>query len=97
MNSLYFDWDKNKAAENKKKHNITFDEAKTVFYDTNARMIHDPEHSDDEDRFVLLGLSSSLRMLIVCHCYRKNDSIIRIISARKANKQEQKQYRSFLL
>lgn len=95
MHSISFAWDEKKAKENLKKHNVPFDEARTVFSDPCAGMIFDPEHSQDEDRFVLLGLSSTLRILTVNHCYRKDDQIIRIISARKATRNEQKQYRSF--
>ena len=89
-------WDRLKAESNLKKHRISFEEAQTVFSDPNARMISDPEHSDDEDRFILLGISAGLRLLVVCHCYKGDDMVIRIISARKANKNEQKQYGSFL-
>jgi hypothetical protein len=92
MKSISFIWDENKADENRRKHNISFEEAQTVFTDPNARMIFDPEHSGAEDRFVILGISSALRLLVVCHCYRDKDMVIRIISARKATKQEQKQY-----
>jgi uncharacterized protein len=95
MQSISFIWDNNKADENRKKHKISFQEAQTVFADPNARMIFDPEHSTDEDRFVLLGISGALKLLAVCHCYRENHMVIRIISARKATKQEQKQYGSF--
>jgi uncharacterized DUF497 family protein len=95
MKSISFIWDDNKAVENHKKHKISFEEAQTVFTDQNARMIFDPEHSTNEDRFVLLGISSSLKLLVVCHCFRENDMVIRIISARKATKYEQKQYGSF--
>ena len=97
MKSISFDWDEKKAESNLKKHKINFKEAQTVFSDPNARMIFDPEHSEDEDRFILLGISSGLRLLVVCHCYQEDDMVIRIISARKANKCEQTQYRSFLL
>ncbi len=72
---------------------MTFDEAKTVFYDDNAEMIGDPDHFSHEDRFVMLGMSSRARVLIVCHCYRENNGVIRIISARKAIKNERAQYR----
>ena len=95
MQSISFIWDSNKADENRNKHKISFQEAQTVFTDPHARMIFDPEHSTDEDRFVLLGISTALRLLAVCHCYRENDMVIRIISARKATKKEQKQYGSF--
>lgn len=92
MNYINFEWDVSKASANKRKHGISFDEAKTVFYDEHAVVIHDPEHSDDEERFVILGLSAASHMLVVIHCYRKKDKVIRIISARKATKQESKQY-----
>jgi hypothetical protein len=81
---------------NEKKHGVSFDEARTIFYDENARLEHDPDHSDDEDRFVLLGMSSKLRILLVCHCDRANDAEVRLISARKSTKKERKQYEDFL-
>ena len=96
MSSISFVWDKKKANANYKKHKVTFEEAKAAFIDPNGRMIYDLGHSKDEERFILLGVSSALRILAVCHCYRKKDQVIRIISARKATKTEQKQYRSFL-
>ena len=96
MKNIQFEWDAAKASINQKKHGISFDEAKTVFYDENAVIIHDPEHSDHEERFVLLGISSVSRVLVVIHCYRKKDKVIRIISARKANKKETTQYRGEL-
>ncbi len=96
MDEIEFSWDARKARENLKKHTVSFEEASTVFFDENARLIHDPGHSGQEDRFVLLGLSCKLRLLVVCHCYRGKERIIRIISARKADKQEQKQYERFL-
>ena len=89
---ITFEWDAAKASLNKKKHNISFGEAKTVFFDENAIVIHDPDHSDNEERFVILGLSAIARLLVVCHCFRHNDSVIRIISARKATKRESMQY-----
>jgi hypothetical protein len=92
MSSLQFDWDDRKAAANVKKHGVTFEEAKTVFFDERAKLIDDPDHSENEDRFVLLGLSSALRLLVVCHCYRGNGGVIRIISARKATTKEAKCY-----
>ena len=94
MNSIAFEWDSVKASANKKKHGISFDEAKTVFFDENAVVIHDPGHSNHEERFVILGMSVVSRMLVVIHCYRKNDQVIRIISARKATKNESIQYRN---
>lgn len=92
MNSLKFEWDQRKAVANVKKHGITFDEARTVFFDERAKLIDDPEHSDDEERFVLMGVSSSLRVMVVCHCYREAGNVIRIISARKATTTESKFY-----
>ncbi len=92
MTPLQFSWDPAKASSNLKKHGVSFEEAKTIFYDENARLIKDPDHSEDEDRFILIGVSFDLRMLIVCHCYRSNGSEIRIISARKATKTEHKFY-----
>ena len=94
MKNLKFTWDENKNITNQKKHSVDFDEAKSVFYDDYARLIFDPDHSEKEERFILLGLSSRLRLLIGCHCYREGETI-RIISARKANKTEQKQYEGF--
>lgn len=92
MNNITFEWDASKASLNKKKHGVSFDEVKTVFFDEHAAVIHDPEHSDNEERFVILGLSTVSRILVVCHCYRRKDSVIRIISARKATKRESIQY-----
>ena len=92
MKAISFEWDEKKNASNKQKHGVSFEEAKTVFVDENALLIHDPDHSDDEDRFVMLGLSARLRVLVVCHIYRRNQTSIRIISARKAMRLEQKQY-----
>lgn len=89
---MKFDWNEGKAANNEKKHGISFKEAQTAFDDCNALLIPDPDHSDDEERFVLLGLSALLRILVVCHCYRENDEQIRIISARKATKKESSTY-----
>ena len=73
-------------------HGITFEEAQTVFFDDHALLVGDPDHSDEEDRFLLLGISSILRILVVCHCYRESDSEIRLISARKADKDERRGY-----
>ena len=98
MELIKFIWDKNKAEANLRKHRVSFEEAQTVFYDPNARMIFDPDHSEEEeDRFILLGFSSSFRILIVSHCYREEDTVIRIISARKANRNEQRQYERYML
>ena len=93
MADLQFDWDERKNASNKRKHGVSFEEARTVFTDDEALLLADDEHSEAEDRFVLLGLSSMLQILIVCHCYRQNRDIIRIISARKADARERAQYR----
>ena len=87
-----FEWDGAKSRANKRKHGISFEEARTAFLDENARVVSDPEHSETEDRFVLLGLSISMRVLIVCHCHRQDDDVIRIISARKADRDEINQY-----
>lgn len=92
MSTLQFEWDERKAALNARKHGVTFDEAKSVFVDERARLIDDPDHSEDEERFVLLGLSSALRLLLVCHCYRSEGNVIRIVSARKATSRESKAY-----
>ena len=92
MNALHFEWDERKAAANVRKHGVSFDEAKSVFVDEHAKLIDDPDHSEDEDRFVLLGLSSTLRLLLVCHCYRSESNVIRIISARKATGKETQSY-----
>ena len=89
---IEFEWDENKNEINKKKHKISFEEAKTVFYDEEALLIDDPEHSWEEERFIILGLSKKANLLVVCHCYRVSETVIRIISARKATKSESKQY-----
>ncbi len=87
---LRFEWDERKSEANRRKHGISFEEARTAFTDDYALLIADPDHS--EDRFILLGLSSASRMLVVCHCYRENDDVVRIISARKANRSEKSEY-----
>jgi len=92
VSDLQFEWDVRKNVQNQRKHGVSFEEAKTVFLDENALLIADPDHSGDEERFVLLGLSSSLRMLVVCHCYRHTRDVIRVISARRANPAERKKY-----
>ena len=92
MNDISFQWDQSKAKSNLKKHGIHFEEAATVFYDDNAREYYDPDHSEDEDRFLMLGMSRNLRVLIVSYCYRESDKIIRIISSRKAKNNEIKSY-----
>ena len=92
MAELRFTWDAKKASQNLKKHSVAFDEAQTVFYDGHALEIEDPDESTGEERFLMLGLSGTLRLLAVCHCVRSGGDEIRIISARKAVKAEQKQY-----
>jgi uncharacterized DUF497 family protein len=89
---IRFEWDPAKAALNIKKHGISFDEARSVFYDELAVQFYDEPHSGGEDRFLMLGMSSGARLLIVCHCEREGGGVIRIISARKATKQEQSFY-----
>ncbi|WP_373432543.1 BrnT family toxin [Geothrix sp. 21YS21S-2] len=89
---LQFEWDPGKNTLNIRRHKVSFDEASTSFLDENALLIDDPDHSEEEDRFILLGLSSSLRILLVCHCYRAKEGLIRIISARKADRQERQDY-----
>lgn len=92
MEEISFEWDENKNEINKAKHNISFEEAETVFYDEDALIISDPEHSQEEERFIILGFSQRANLLVVCHCYRSADMVIRIISARKATKNESKYY-----
>jgi hypothetical protein len=92
MKSLRFSWDNRKDESNQKKHGISFEEAQTIFFDENAVEFFDPDHSESEDRFLMLGLSYRLRVLVVCNCFKKSDSEIRIISARKATKKEKKVY-----
>ena len=93
MHDIRFEWDKSKAALNRRKHGVSFEEAQTVFYDEHAIEFFDPDHSDREDRFIMLGVSFTLRLLVVCHCVREAPSVIRIISARRATRHEAKQYR----
>lgn len=93
MKELSFEWDENKAKSNLAKHGVSFEEAKTVFYDDAALIIADPDNSGQEDRFVILGFSANARILVVCHCYRDGEGVIRIISARKATRNEASHYR----
>ena len=95
MNRIKFEWDEHKNKINKEKHKISFEEAETVFYDEGAIVIDDPDHSLEEDRFIILGLSTKANLLVVCHCYRASDTVIRIISARKATSAETSQYKDF--
>jgi uncharacterized DUF497 family protein len=92
MKELEFEWDKSKDKTNVKKHGVSFDDARTTFYDEQAIQFYDPEHSDEEDRFILLGRSYKLKTLVVCHCYRDDETKIRIISARKADREEAQVY-----
>jgi uncharacterized protein len=94
MSNIRFEWNPEKAEINARKHKVSFEDARTVFSDEFALLIDDPDHSDDEDGFVLLGLSQSLRLLVVVHCYRAEGQVVRIISARKADAGEQSIYRS---
>ena len=89
---IRFTWDPAKAAANKKKHGVAFEEAQTVFYDETAIQYDDPDHSDEEDRFLMLGLSAKLRVLMVSHAFRDDERVVRIISARKATKGEESAY-----
>ena len=90
---MRFEWEPAKAAVNVKKHKVTFEAAKTVFYDDFAVQFFDEEHSSEEDRFLLLGMSSDAKLLLVCHCEREKGDVIRIISARKATETEAQHYR----
>ncbi len=94
MNNLKFEWDEVKNVINQEKHGISFDEASSVFSDVFARLIPDPEHSHNEERFILMGMSMKYRILTVCHCEKDVDGI-RIISARKADKFERQQYEEY--
>lgn len=92
---LDFEWDQNKAESNQRKHGVSFDEARSVFYDEYARVIPDPDGSIGEERFIIMGQSEQHNTLVVCHCYRDSEEKIRIISARKAEKRERKQYEEY--
>lgn len=92
MISVYYEWDENKNRANIAKHGIAFDEAMTVFDDDNALYKSDPDHSDEEERFIILGMSTETNLLVVCHCYKESDTVVRIFSARRATKTEQAEY-----
>ncbi|OFW30960.1 MAG: hypothetical protein A3H97_19265 [Acidobacteria bacterium RIFCSPLOWO2_02_FULL_65_29] len=92
MQDLQFEWDERKNIRNRRRHGVSFEEAETVFLDDQALLLDDPDHSSREDRFLLLGLSAAVRMLVVCHCYRASGNVIRLISARKATAIERKGY-----
>ncbi|HVR83244.1 MAG TPA: BrnT family toxin [Planctomycetota bacterium] len=93
MDAPRFEWDSGKNRSNQKKHHVSFEEAATVFYDDGALVASDPDHSAEEDRFLIIGFSIQLRMLLACFCEREEGNVIRIYSARKASKKEQRQYR----
>lgn len=92
MDLLRFEWDQKKEKVNVRKHGVSFEEVRTTFYDENAVQFYDPDHSGEEDRFILLGLSLKPQVLVVCHCCRKRETVVRIISARKADKDEELEY-----
>jgi len=92
MGELRFQWDAGKEKANIRKHGVSFEEARTVFYDEHAIQFFDPDHSEDEDRFILLGMSFKLRTLVVCHCFRESETVVRFLSARKADRDEEKEY-----
>ena len=92
MKELRFEWDEKKDKANQRKHDVSFEEARTVFYDENAIQFYDPDDSDEEDRFILLGLSLKPQVLVVCHCFRESETVVRIISARRADKNEEQEY-----
>ena len=96
MKDLRYEWDESKNRTNRRKHRVGFEEARTAFLDENARLVEDPEHSNDEDRFILVGLSIRLRLLVVCHCYRESERVVRILSARKADPSERRDYARWL-
>ena len=95
MEKIHFEWDPEKNTQNIRKHGISFEEARSAFHDENARFQHDPDHSHKEDRFILLGYTTQAKLLTIILCYRENNEIIRIISARKANRLETAQYHFF--
>ena len=92
MQDLRFEWDERKNVRNQRKHGVSFDEAETVFLDDQALLLDDPDDASREDRFILLGLSAAMRVLVVCHCYRASGDVIRLISARKATATERRVY-----
>jgi uncharacterized DUF497 family protein len=92
MDELRFEWDDTKNALNQTKHQVSFEEARTVFFDPHSLVIDDPDHSAAEERFIILGHSRALRLLLVAHCYRQAEGVIRIISARKATRHEARAY-----
>jgi uncharacterized DUF497 family protein len=89
---MRFEWDAIKEKANRRKHGISFDEAQTVFFDEHAIQFFDPDHSDDEDRFIMLGMSFKLRVIVACHCFRESETVVRLFSARRADKSEEREY-----
>ena len=89
---MRFEWDATKEKANRRKHGISFDEAQTVFFDEHAVQFFDPDRSEDEDRFILLGMSFKLRVIVVCHCFRESETVVRLFSARRADKGEEQEY-----
>lgn len=92
MENINFEWDENKNTINKRKHGLSFETAQEVFYDSSAILFDDPDHSFDEERFIIIGMNKSSKICVVSHCYRNSDNVIRIISAREATKRERKIY-----
>lgn len=92
MDELRFERDKKKEKINIKKYGISFGEASSAFYDEKAIQFFDPDHSEDEDRFIMLGISFKLRILVVCHYFRESETVVRLVSARKADRDEQQEY-----
>lgn len=92
MEDIIFEWDENKNEIDKRKHGLSFEEAQEVFYDDNAILFDDPDHSFGEERFLIIGMIKSSKICIVSHCYRNSDNVIRLISAREATKREKKTY-----
>jgi uncharacterized DUF497 family protein len=92
MKPLAFTWDPAKDRANRRRHGVSFSEARTAFHDENAKVYFDPDHPGEEDRFILLGMSFHLRVLVVCHCFRESETVVRIISARRADRNEQDAY-----
>ena len=92
MHGIRFEWDAAKEKANVRKHSISFEEARTAFFDEQAVQFFDADHSDEEDRFILLGMSFKLRVIVVCHCFREGETVIRLVSARRADTGEERDY-----
>ncbi|GKS63664.1 hypothetical protein YTPLAS72_09680 [Nitrospira sp.] len=89
---MRFEWDEAKEKANRRKHRVSFEKAQTEFFDEHAVQFFDPDHSEDEDRFILLGMSFKLRVIVVCHCFRESETVVRLFSARRADKGEEREY-----